>query len=192
MLPAIYNQNLARYNWNPPEPTPIPEECAQQAVINVKLENENMQLKETITHLQNRIGSEDLTIEEMAELQESLLDDDGDENDESFNWLIGAQDDIPAPIGSVKVEPESMDDSELTPMETNNSEEDDFDPPTNTTTQQNESVHEPNASTSAIMSPPPNRQQNTPAVAMDLHSDKVAGFVQFTLNVNILSLSCMQ
>lgn len=43
--------------------------------VNIKLEEENTQLKETVMHLQNRIGAEDLTVD-MNCIQETLMDDD--------------------------------------------------------------------------------------------------------------------
>lgn len=183
-MPAIYNQNLARYNWNPPEPTPNSVEVQLHALINVKLEHENTQLKETITQLQNRIGAEDLTTSEMADLQETLMADDDD--DESFHWLNITRDNLPAPIGSVKVENESMDDLELASPEVNYSEVENIDLSPNVTAQQNGSDFEPIASTSCATSSP-NRQQDTSAVVMDLHhNDKVAGSVEFILNVRNL------
>lgn len=196
-MPAIYNGNLARYNWNPPEPTPNSDECDRQVVINVKLENENTQLKETIVQLQNRIGAEDLTTNQMADLQETLLADD-DDDDESFLWLNGTQANLPGPIGDVKVENESMDTLEMTSSENDELVElDNSDFPPYLTMQQNKSIREPIASTSGIASTS-NCQQTTSIVptmnfspTSSASCDKVAGSIEFTLDVRIVCLLCL-
>lgn len=92
VLPAIYNANLARYDWNAPAPIP-----SERVAVNVKLEEENTQLKETIMHLQNQIGAEDLTMDEMQDIQETLMDDD-----DGLEW---AERTLPMPIGHIKSEP---------------------------------------------------------------------------------------
>lgn len=187
-MPAIYNENLARYNWNPPVPTPNSDEYDEQVVVNVKLENENTQLKETIMQLQNRIGAEDLTTDEMAAIQEELLDDDDD--DESFLWLNGTENNIPLSVASVKVEPvDDGNDLDVLSSEGNNLEAENFDFSANVSMQQNESIREPAPSTSGS-TPTSGRQPNNSVFStMNMHnSDKVAGNVEFTLNVRIVCL----
>lgn len=98
---------MARYDWNAPTPTPVPSE---QLAANVKLEKENVQLKETIVHLQNRIGAEDLTVDEMQDIQETLMDDD-----DGLEWL---QNTLPMPIGRIKSEPVAADELEVSSMNT--------------------------------------------------------------------------
>lgn len=105
---------MARYDWN--APTPIPRE---QVAVNVKLEEENTQLKETIVHLQNRIGAEDLTVDEMQDIQEILMDDD---DDDGLEWLQGT---LPMPAGQIKSEPIDTDEIEVSSMDTFQQAEDD-------------------------------------------------------------------
>lgn len=77
VLAKVYNENLAMYDWQSPEPA----NQFHQAVTNqiqIKLENNVEMLQGTIQHLQNRIGIEDLTEEEVADLQMVLMNDEDD------------------------------------------------------------------------------------------------------------------
>lgn len=188
VLPAIYKENLTRYNWNPPKPAPNSDECERQAIVNVKLENENTQLKETIVQLQNRIGAEDLTADEMADLQETIMEDDGDE---SFSWTLGEESNFPTPIGCVKVEPvEPMDDLEMPSSDIN--DVDAFNTSQSSMTLQNESIRESsssngNTATASQIVPvaPTNDLMSTSSGNIN---DKVTGRIPFTLNVSIVCM----
>lgn len=76
MLAAIYNENLARYDWHAPDPD---EETCNQTV-HVKLEYEVGRLQNRIAHLENQMSTADLDPNELRDLQEIVLD--GDDDDE--------------------------------------------------------------------------------------------------------------
>lgn len=149
VLPAIYNANLSRYNWHAPTPTPTPDE---HLLVKVKLEDENTQLKETIVHLQNRIGAEDLTVDEMQDIQETLMDDD-----DGLEWL---QNPLPRPIGSIKTEPVANDEFEVSSMDDFVQAEDNGISP-NTSQKCDDSSFEPIANTSNAIASTSNGHQNT-------------------------------
>lgn len=183
VLPAVYNANLARYNWNPPVPN-TNGDCQRQSIVNVKLEAEVTQLRETIVHLQNRIGAENLTTKEMADLQDELMDDD-----DFFEWLPN----VPVPIGSIKHEREFTDDSEMSSMDNDNFvQAEDFGASPNATTHEiasssNALFSEPIASTSGSATPS-NYRRNLPDLSQLTSSsiDKVIGSIEFTTDVRTL------
>lgn len=169
----------------------------------MKLETELNQLKQTIAHLQNKIGAENLTTNEMADLQEELMDDE-----DYFEWLP----DVPMPIGSIKVEHEAnsgnaslMENDEFyqaedfgvsprLPMQLNESTASTtIDASAIPSTTNDDSI----ASTSSITSPSSNFQQNTSAFTQmnsssssnGMQNDIVAGSIEFTINVSIF---CVQ
>lgn len=75
VLPAIYNSNLARYNWHAPEP---PEQSCN-AIVHVKLEHEINHLQTEIRRLQGQIGIHDLDPIILEDLQMEVMDDDDDD-----------------------------------------------------------------------------------------------------------------
>lgn len=75
VLAAIYNENLARYDWHARDPD---EETCNQTV-HIKFENEVGRLQNRIAHLENQMITADLDPNELRDLQEMVLDDDDDE-----------------------------------------------------------------------------------------------------------------
>lgn len=91
VLPAIYNHNLQKYNWNAPEP----DDATCNATVHVKLEFEVERLTNEVRRLQNQMAVEDLDHDELEDIQRIMLDSD----DEDAVELL-----IPAPI-KIKTEP---------------------------------------------------------------------------------------
>lgn len=83
ILPAIYNHNLQKYNWNPPEPN----EATCNATVHVKLESEVERLQNEMNRLRQQMGIDDLDPNQLEEIQIALLDDD---DDDDFSWVIPA------------------------------------------------------------------------------------------------------
>lgn len=79
-----------KYDWNPPEATNAVQISALRKKI--KLENEVQQLQGCIQHLQNNIGIEDLTVEEVADLQMVLMRDEDEEL--PLRYLEESEDDV--------------------------------------------------------------------------------------------------
>lgn len=188
ILPAVYNSNLVRYDWNPPTPILNNDDFERQVFVNVKLEAEVTQLKGTIAHLQNKIGAENLTTSEMADLQDDLMDD-GD----FFEWLPK----VPLPIGSIKTERES--DFESSMENDDFHEAHDFGVSPNAALQRNESTASAAIVTSAIApttiieptacSSTSDQQQNLSDMdsvpsSSGMYNDKVAGSIEFTTDVS--------
>lgn len=185
-MPAIYNANLARYDWNAPTPAPIP---SGRVAVNVKLEEENTQLKETIMHLQNRIGAEDLTVDEMQSIQETLMEDD-----DGLEWAENA---LPMPIGHIKSEPVAMDsDASATDhydtaeghVISPNASQNDIEIPSNEhSITFDESSIKPTAGTSNGIADASNEHANTSnglSVDATIPQDAVCGSIEFVLDVS--------
>lgn len=65
VLAAVYNENLARYDWHAPDPD---EETCNQTV-HVKLEHEVGRLQNRIAHLENQMVVANLDPNELRDLQ---------------------------------------------------------------------------------------------------------------------------
>lgn len=72
VLAAVYNENLARYDWHASDPD---EETCNQTV-HVKLENQVGRLQNRIAHLENQMVVANLDPNELRDLQEIVLDDE--------------------------------------------------------------------------------------------------------------------
>lgn len=75
VLPAIYNENLARYDWHARDP----DEATCNQTVHVKLEFQVGRLQNRIAHLENQMTIANLDPDELSDLQEIVLDDDDDE-----------------------------------------------------------------------------------------------------------------
>lgn len=79
VLAKVYNEKLVMYDWHlPMGANEIHERTTN--LTRIKLEKSVEMLENTIQHLQNQIGIEDLTEEEVIDLQLVLLNDDDGRN----------------------------------------------------------------------------------------------------------------
>lgn len=79
VLAKVYNDNLVKYDWNPPQTEAAALVAIPSQNIRIKMERNVEELQGRIQHLQNRIGVEDLTEEEIADLQIVIMDNDGED-----------------------------------------------------------------------------------------------------------------
>lgn len=78
VLPAVYNANRTRYDWNPPEP---PEESCNRTV-HVKMEKQIDDLQSKLERLQRQACVNDIDPVVLDDLQQAVLEDNDD--DEGF------------------------------------------------------------------------------------------------------------
>lgn len=77
VLAKVYNEKLTTYDWNLPPPA---NQIYQNESIytRIKLEKNVEELQGAIQHLQNRIRIEDLTEDEVVDLQLVLMSDENE------------------------------------------------------------------------------------------------------------------
>lgn len=177
ILPAIYNQNIQKYNWNPPRT----DERTCNETVHVKLEQEVERLRNEIHLLQNQMGVDDMDQDEIEDVQRILLDSD----DEDVDLVL----DMPAPI-SVKQENHTTYNDDGIDFGSTNIDNEQHDE-TSTQSQASQQVND-NASTStdgtttgsAVVS----SSQNTGAMPVNSIFDPVAGYINVVTNVSNLMI----